>query len=133
MASPFTKIQKAFEKRLKLMTPLPPVAWTNTKYKPIEGTTWIRLTVLPAPAELDILAGSEMHEGFCQIDVFTPLDKGSSEFNTLCDRIYDWFKSTETLQEDGLDVYLRNISQSTQRRDEAWNSGYVEIYYKCYT
>ena len=130
--SVFKDIQRAFEQRLKTLSPLPPVAWQNTEYKPVEGGTWIRPTIVPVNAELDILSGGMMHEGFMQIDVYVPLGKGSAALNDICDQIYDHFRAQPYITSNDVIVYIGPIQNSAQRRDESWHTAYVQINYKCY-
>jgi uncharacterized protein DUF4128 len=128
----FTNIEAALHTRLATLGSSPPVAWPNTNYRPIENTTFIRPTVLPASTNLETLAGMEQHVGIYQVDVFVPLEKGVATLDSWLDAIQSLFKSNKTLTATDV-VFVQAVSRSPAVRDEAWYTGFVEINYICYS
>ncbi len=128
----FTNIEAALHTRLATLSGSPPVQWPNTRYQPVENTTYLRPTILPAATSLETLAGMEQHVGIYQVDVYVPLEKGVSALDTLLDSIQSLFKSSKTLTATDV-VFVQAVSRSPAVRDEAWYTGFVEINYICYS
>lgn len=123
-------VQSALETRLSGTPSLPPVAWPNTNYNPILGTTFIRPTIFYTDTTTDTLSGQHSLNGFYQIDVFVKANSGSKILNQWISTLYNRYNNQALTTPSGV-VYIKNISPSSPRRDESWYTAYVEINFTC--
>ncbi len=128
----FTNIEAALHTRLATLSGSPAVQWPNVHYQPIENTTFLRPTVLPASTTLESFDGAEIHKGIYQIDVFVPTEKGVSALNTLLDSIADLFTSNKVLTATDV-VWVQAVGRGRAQRQESWYVGFVEVNYLCYS
>lgn len=128
-----TEIEAAFDTQLATLATPPPIAWPNTDYKPVEGTLFIRPTLMPATGALNTIAGSYLNKGFYQVDVFCPLDKGTASLNTWLDAIFTLFSGTKTLTASSQNIFIQDIIPGKAERQDGWYHGFIEIHYSCYT
>lgn len=128
----YTDIESALNARLDSLSSHPPIAWPNTKYKPIEGTTYLRPTLLPAESDADTLNGGQVDKGIYQIDIFVPTEKGISVITAWMDAIKDHFPNGTILTSNTTKIYVNKIGRSLFQREENWFSGYISIYYESY-
>lgn len=124
-------IQNALTTQLSQVNGIPPIAYANAKYVPIEGHDFVRPTLLPAKSELFSLETGK-HTGIYQIDIFTAVNKGTAPLLLLADSIRDKFLSQRTLVSGTDTVFIQEISISKALRIEGWWSCYVEINYLCF-
>lgn len=129
----FTNIETALHTRLATLSASPPVAWPNVAYIPVEGTSFIRPSLLPSSTALECLSGAEEHKGIYQVDVFVPLEKGVSALNTLLDGIESIFSSNKTLTVSSTNIYIQAIARGKAQREESWYSSFIEVNYICHT
>lgn len=129
----FTNIEKAFEKRLKLLTESPEIAWPNTKYTPTKGVTYLRPTLLPAKGELCTLNEYAQYEGIYQIDIFVPKHVGLGEALDLADSIKTLFISNRYLTAGSDTVFVQAVPVRQGESEDAWFKIFIEINYICYS
>lgn len=129
----YTEISAALNTQLARLEIEFPIQWPNTDYLPIEGTLFVRPTLLPATGVLNTLAGSYLQKGIYQIDVFCPLDMGMSVLTDITDIIYDLFSSDKVLTSNNQNIFIQDIVQGKAERTQGWYMGFVEIHYSCYT
>ena len=129
----FTNIQAALDTKLSTLPNLPPVQWPNSNYKPVEGTLFLRATLMPATGALDTLAGSYLHKGLYQIDVFCPLNQGVATLNSWLDSIQALFASSKVLTANTQNVFVQDIVQTKSSREAGWFIGSITIHYSCYS
>lgn len=131
--STFANIQAALDTRLSTLSGLPTVAWPNVATTPVEGTTYIRPTLLPASSELGGLTDNKVHRGIYQVDIFVQLEKGPAALLALQDSITTHFEADRDLTVSGTTVFILAVSPSRGLRVESWYMGFVEINYICYS
>ncbi len=129
----FSNIQRALDTHLNILANRPYIAWPNTKYEPINGSTYMRPTVLSANSTLQTLNDVHRNPGIYQIDIFVPLEKGLNSALSLVDDIKDHFESDRTLTAGGDTVMIQNITLGQLERQEAWFRVYLEVNYICYS
>lgn len=130
----FKDIEVALEKHLLALTPAMPIAFRNGKWDVnTPDEPYMRPTMLFSPTLLSTLKDNEILTGSYIIDLFYPVGDGQGNINTKIDEIYSHFKGTKTLSQNGVTVYLREISRTTESvRDGAWFSARIEINFKVY-
>jgi hypothetical protein len=133
--SAFAGVSAALSGHLNAMTNKPPVAWENASYKPVEGVTFIRETILPSDTIQGSLGstGYDQHLGVYQVDVFAPAGKGKGEAIQMADSIADHFKRGTDLTHNGVTVRLGNVSRRSGLRDGSWWIVPVSIRYSSIT
>lgn len=131
--STFNNIQNALNNRLSSVTNLPTVAWPNNAFAPVQATSYVRPTFLPARGDLNTLAGQGRHIGLYQVDVFVQLKKGTSPLLLIADSIRDHFNAQKSLTSGSDIIFIQATSISSPRRIESWWSCSVEIEYLCYS
>ena len=118
MSTQFTDIRAALDTQLAALGLT--VAYENLSYEPVEGSPYVRATLLPAETEQLTLGttGRDRHRGLYQIDVM--FAAGDSAVNTTTDTIADAFKRGSYFTYNGLTVSIRSASIDTGRREDAW-------------
>jgi len=129
----FTNIETALHTRLATLSGLPSVAWPNVAFRPTENTTFLRPTMLVDPAKLSMLNGTQMHTGIYQIDIYIPLEKGTSALLTLLDSIESIFAASKTMTSGTDTIFVQAISRGPSTRQESWYVGILEVNYLCYS
>ena len=73
-----SEIERALEIRLATISGLPDIAWPNISYEPKPNTLYLRPNNLPVrPMRIGISDSDEYRrDGFFQVDVFAPINKG---------------------------------------------------------
>lgn len=117
------------------MASLPAVAWQNTDYQPVIGTSFLRPTLLPSETVGSSIGatGTDNNSGIYQIDVFTEASRGRGASNILEDLIADHFKANTDLTYNGVIVNIVSASILTARNEESWYHVPVEIRYLSFT
>jgi len=135
MSTVFKDIKAALDVRLSTMTGLPSVAWQNTSYEPVLGTTYLRPTVLPGNTVGATLgsSGSDEHVGVYQIDIFTKAGIGRGVATVLTDTIGDHFKPVTELVYNAQTVRCVSVSIGAAREGDGWYQIPVDINYMAFT
>ncbi len=128
----FNNIQNAFSVALNSIPLIPEIAFANVKYKPVEGVSYVRPTLLPAKSTLMTLQHESVYEGIYQIDIYTQLDKGTAPLLTIADAIRTYFINNDTLTAGGDNISVQEINISQTQRIESWWSCYVQLTYICF-
>ncbi len=121
-------IQNALNTKLDSLSGLPTIYWQNTSKEPIQGTNFIRATLLPAAGRLLTLNNENEHIGIYQVDIFTKINNGTSQALLLADIIREGFLRQSLITNTTI-VHIQNISMSQAQRDESWWHMFVEINY----
>ena len=132
MATYETDIRKALDTRLSVMAGLPAVAWPNTDYEPVYGTSWLRPTLLQVPT-VGGTTTTDFHQGIYQIDVFVQVGTGAAAAEALVDAICDHFKPVTELTSNGVTVRCVTVSALGARSEDAWYHVPIEIRYHAFT
>lgn len=128
----FADIQNALNKKLNALSGSPLIEWDNTKISPVTDRIYLHPSIISGDSTLRDVEGTMEHSGFLQIDIYTPLNKGTKNLTTWKDNIYSHFNGVNTLTEGGSTIYLRQIESGPSRREDAWYVGIISIYYTCY-
>lgn len=125
-------IQNALNNYLSGIAGLPTIYYPNVSKEPIQGTEFLRPTLLPANSELFTVNNENRHIGIYQIDIFTDLKKGTAPLWLIADAIRDGFKTIKSVSSGGDTVFIQEISISQAQRIESWWSCFVQINYLCF-
>ena len=126
----FNDIQNALTNELAGISGLPTIYNENVEDTHVRGTSYLRPTNLPAKSELFTLNNESWHPGIYQVDIFTPIKKGTAPALLIADAIAEHFKRL-SLTSGSTIVHVQEISISQARRVESWWNCYVEINYFC--
>lgn len=118
----FVDISAALDGRLNTMSSLPPVAWQNFKYEPVNGTLYLRPTLLPAETTASTLGtiGTDENSGIYQVDIFAPSDTGKGEAYTMADSVADHFKPVTEIDYSGITVRCVSVSIGSTSQADGW-------------
>lgn len=90
-------ISSALSARLSAFTPIMPIAWENTIFKPVVGTPWLKPSLLIG-SQRPVTLGTKRitrHSGIYQIDVVFPAAseaaQGAGNLNRRVDELLAWF------------------------------------------
>ncbi len=126
--------QAALDTRLNTLSGSTPIVWPNIKYVPVEGTMFLRPTLLPAKSErLQVNGTVQKNSGIYQIDVFSELNRGVGPILDKMDTISDFFKSQLILSHGINFILIREINQLPIVTLDAWIKGSVQVNYVCYS
>ena len=119
MSTAFAAIGIALDSRLNTLASSPPVAWENTLYTPVSGTTYLRPTnLIGATAQASLGdTGLDKYQGIYQIDVFAPLGDGPGAANAQADLVADHFSRGTDLTSGAVVVRLGDVSRVTGTKD----------------
>lgn len=129
----FKDIQIALDTRLAALTGGTPIAWESVTYTPVNGTAYIRPTLLLAPSSLLNLTDKQMQEGIYQIDLFYPSDGGMGDLLDKADAVYTHFKASTPLTSNSVDVHIKQIGRPAAARvEDGWLMSIIEVHFKTY-
>lgn len=133
--SEFLNISAALDTQLNAMASVPPVAWENRPYKPVDGTLYLRPTLLAGDTVGATLSatGTDEHVGVYQIDVIGDAGKGKGEVVTMADLVADQFKPVTELTYSGTTVRCVRVSRGAARTEGSRYIISVDVQYLCYT
>jgi len=116
------KISAALSSRLNTLTDAPPIAFENAGYTPIEGTTWLRESYLPATSTTVGIGPSDSTDfvGVYQISIYTPLDDYKLEAHQLIDSITSHFERGTVLTFDGQSVVIEQVNAAQGLASGGW-------------
>ena len=106
------KISAALSSQLKTLPSLPPVAWENAPFAPVEGTLYLRESYMPANT---IAVGIETTSnsnfaGLYQVSVMAELDDYKLEAQTMADSIAAHFARGTVMIYEGQSVRVETVS-----------------------
>ncbi len=111
-------------------TPIP-VAWENVDFKPNTALTHFRVNFMPANSVATARFKSAMirETGIYQIDVFTPLNKGTFANDTLSNALRVHFKRGTSLITEGQNrVYISETpTTSFSRREDPFYRTSIDV------
>jgi len=117
-----TKIVEALFARLAALTLLPvhPIAWPNVSFTPPADGRYLRANELPSPTVgIDIATdGTNEYSGLFQVDVFGPLNVGSSVPQELAGAVVRHFKRGTRLDREGVRIDVMQASIGPALRDD---------------
>ena len=129
----YSDIRSVFDTKLNSLSGLPSVAWENIKFDVVEGTTFIRPTVLPTISTMSTLGRQQKNEGIYSIEIFVDKGNGTKDLLDLVDDIYDHFVSTISLTANSTKVYLQAIARTPTTIDGSWATCSVDINFFTYS
>lgn len=128
----FLDISAALDEHLNLMVGVPPVAWPNHKYEPVEDTLYLRPTNLQG--ETIPVTDRDQTTGIYQIDIFSPSGEGKNEAVVMSDTVADRFKQNITFTYGGVTVEVKSVSRATISNNEnGWSHLMIEVEYYSFT
>lgn len=107
----------------------------NQFYKPVIGTDWIRVTLMPGKSNTISLGlnGYSEHQGVYRIDLF--VDKGAdiTKANQIVDKLIETFKANPVLSPQDINKYSEDFKlfvgevwRETTRYETVWTN--IPIY-----
>jgi len=116
------KISAALSSRLNTLTDAPPIAFENVPFTPVDGTTWLRESYLPANSATVGLepGGSTDFTGVYQVSIYTPLDDYKLESHQLIDSITAHFARGTMLVFEGQAVVVEQVNVSQGLASGGW-------------
>ena len=116
------KISAALSTRLNTLTDAPPIAFENVPFTPVDGTTWLRESYLPANSATVGLepGGSTDFTGVYQVSIYTPLDDYKLESHQLIDSITAHFARGTMLVFEGQAVVVEQVNVSQGLASGSW-------------
>ena len=116
------KISAALSSRLNTLTDAPPIAFENAGYTPVEGTTWLRESYLPAASSTVGMAagGSTDFIGVYQVNIYAPLDDYKLESHQLIDSITAHFVRGTVLTFDSQSVVIEQVNAAQGLASGGW-------------
>ena len=116
------KISAALSSRLNTLTDAPPIAFENVPFTPVDGTTWLRESYLPANSATVGLepSGSTDFVGVYQISIYTPLDDSKFGAHQLIDDITAHFARGTMLVFEGQAVVVEQVNVSQGLASGGW-------------
>jgi len=116
------KISAALSSRLNTLTNAPPIAFENVPFTPVDGTTWLRESYLPANSATVGLepSGSTDFVGVYQISIYTPLDDSKFGAHQLIDDITAHFARGTMLVFEGQAVVVEQVNVSQGLASGSW-------------
>jgi len=116
------KISAALSSRLGSLPAAPPIAYENAKYTPVEGTTWLRESYLPATSSTVGMepGGSTDFIGVYQVSIYAPLDDYKFESHQLIDSITAHFARGTGLEFDGQAVIIEQVNVAQGLASGGW-------------
>ncbi len=133
----FSDIESALGVKLKTVVNRPldaNIAWENgAEYTPVIGTRWWRPTNLPAQSIISTASAVQKHQGFYQVDVFVPTNKGTKDLLADLDNIYTAFNTTLSLEHGESRIDILSVGRGRIVREQSWVHGFIKIDYMCYS
>jgi len=116
------KISAALSSRLNTLTDAPPIAFENVPFTPVEGTTWLRESYLPATSSTVGMepGGSTDFIGVYQVSIYAPLDDYKFESHQLIDSITAHFTRGTMLVFEGQAVVVEQVNVSQGLASGSW-------------
>jgi len=116
------KISAALSSRLNTLPDAPPIAFENVPFTPVDGTTWLRESYLPANSATVGLepGGSTDFTGVYQISIYTPLDDSKFGAHQLIDDITAHFARGTMLVFEGQAVVVEQVNVSQGLASGGW-------------
>ena len=130
--SVFIAINKMLDTQLGSMLGVPPVAWTNRDFTPVEGTLYLRPTLIAGDTFQSTLGanGQDTSVGIYQVDIFSKAGSGRKENLLMADLIASRFKRGTYLSADGHALRIKNVSRRVATNDtNGWFMLPIEITY----
>ncbi|MCK5132698.1 MAG: hypothetical protein KAR40_11170 [Candidatus Sabulitectum sp.] len=118
--SEFLEISSALDAHLNGMASLPPVAWENKDYPPVNDTLYLRPFIMPGDTVGSAIgaAGNDEHVGIYQIDVLAAIGEGKKAAIVMADLIADRFKPVTQLTSGTTTVKCVTASRAPAYRDK---------------
>jgi hypothetical protein len=116
------KISAALSSRLNTLTDAPPIAFENVPFTPVEGTTWLRESYLPATSSTVGMepGGSTDFIGVYQVSIYAPLDDYKFESHQLIDSITAHFARGTMLVFEGQSVVVEQVNVAQGLASGGW-------------
>lgn len=110
------------------------VAQENISFDPPNNEAWSALFFMPGDPVVATLgpAGSDRYDGFLQIDLNYPLNKGTAEIGAKADTIRNAFTAGKRFTESGQEVIITTCGRSPGRRKDGTYTVSVSVYWYAY-
>jgi len=135
--SSYKEITRALSTQLSTLSGGWDIAWPNLEYEPVVGTSYLRLSFLPALTEQADLgtAGMNNNLGIAQIDIFdeTENHEGWGVIYEKADQIAEHFRRGTKLVNGGITVTIESVDIGPMFNEGGWLQMPVSVNYRSYT
>ncbi len=101
-----------------------PIAWENVAFESPNKSAWVRLTILNGSSNYRAINGLKRNLGIIDVQIFTPINSGTSEAREYADTVRGIFESKKFS-----DVVCDVASINTIGADSVWHQVNVTIPY----
>ncbi len=125
-------IRNLLQTKLTTITSPLATAWENSRFKPVTGTAWQKIHLLPAESENPTLGSTVLiyESGIFQISLFYPSMAGPNDAVTRAEAIKALFPRGLSLSSDGITIKIyKTPAIATAFYDDGWYVLPVSIYY----
>jgi hypothetical protein len=108
------------------------VAYPNDNYNPSEGTSYIKVDLLPSETVPEAIGiGSKTrHSGIYQLMVIVPKYNSLGGVKVVVDKLKKFFKMSTTVTFNQVFIRITKFQVNSYREDEVWFYQPVSIYYR---
>jgi hypothetical protein len=108
-----------------------PVAWSNQKYDPVDGTAFMRFAHDPLQPEAVTLSGrgEDEHRGAFMLTLYYPSGTGVATINGKADEFRTLYQAGVRFSHDGQEFAIVNCGRSSGRAVDGWWSVTVTVDY----
>lgn len=108
------------------------VSRPNEKYKPSEGTGFIKVDFLPATTETEAIGqgAKTRHTGIYQLMLTLPKYESFSKAKGLIDGLKTFFKMSTAIVYNGVALRVTKFQVNQHKDDDTWFYQPVSIYYR---
>lgn len=110
------------------------VAQENITFNPPNGEAWAKLFFFPGEGVVATLGagGTDRYDGFLQIDLNYPLNKGTADIGAKADAIINAFTAGKRFTNSGQEVILKTCGRSPGRTKDGTYTVSVSVYWYAY-
>jgi len=131
----FRDIEHALNAMILTAVGSTPLAWENMRYEPTVGTSYIQVFHAPLRTTPESLGygGFTAHRGITQLNVHTPVERGTRAAITLADQLTGVIRRGVVTTYNTVPVRILGLSLGTVDIQKAWAILPVTINWHCYT
>lgn len=122
------------------LTPSLPIAYPNTPYVPVVGSTFLEALNLPNRTDYAGvgLGAARRHRGLLQVIINSPQNAGATAASEVADKIIEWFIAADVIPRNGVRVRIGSFDGSagvpyrtTAYQQDGWQKLPVTIPWWC--
>jgi len=105
--------------------------WENVAFSPPKETPWAAVYIVPTQPAVATLGpnGTDRHDGFLQIDLNYPLNKGTKDVSDKADSVENTFTAGRRFAYSGQEVIISSCGRSQGRKVDGFYRVSVTAYW----